>query len=70
MDGECYENIGPVMDATILSDDYYEEFGHGMFTGHLLVSAARILEARELMRTLITFPIQSMKCNMDLNVNI
>lgn len=33
LDGNTYENMGPVLDATILSDDYYEEFGHGMFTG-------------------------------------
>lgn len=33
MDGENFEKIGPDLDATILSDDYYEESGHCMFTG-------------------------------------
>lgn len=34
VDGEHFERIGPDLDATILSDDYYEETtGHGMFTG-------------------------------------
>lgn len=32
-DGRHYHDIGPKLDATILSDDYYEETGHGMFTG-------------------------------------
>ena len=34
VDGKQFERIGPDLDATILSDDYYEETtGHGMFTG-------------------------------------
>ncbi|MCI5650396.1 MAG: glycoside hydrolase family 43 protein [Fusicatenibacter sp.] len=33
LDGEIYHNIGPDLDATILSDDYFEETGHCMFTG-------------------------------------
>lgn len=32
-DGEHFQEIGPVLDATILSDDYFDQTGHGMFTG-------------------------------------
>lgn len=33
LDGSDYQQIGPEMDATILSDDYFEYSGHSMFTG-------------------------------------
>ena len=33
LDGENYREIGEPLDATILSDDYFDQTGHGMFTG-------------------------------------
>ena len=33
LDGTHFETAGPKVDATILSDDYFEETGHCMFTG-------------------------------------
>lgn len=33
LDGENYIEIGEPLDATILSDDYFDQTGHGMFTG-------------------------------------
>ncbi len=33
LDGEHYVEIGAPLDATILSDDYFDQTGHGMFTG-------------------------------------
>jgi xylan 1,4-beta-xylosidase len=33
LDGETYLNIGDAMDATKLSDDYFQKTGHVMFTG-------------------------------------
>ena len=33
LDGENYREIGELLDATILSDDYFDQTGHGMFTG-------------------------------------
>lgn len=33
LDGTTFTDIGDPLDATILSDDYFESMGHGMFTG-------------------------------------
>lgn len=33
LDGKHYINIGEALDATVLSDDYYDQMGHAMFTG-------------------------------------
>lgn len=33
LNGEEYQKIGGLLDATILSDDYFNKQGHIMFTG-------------------------------------
>lgn len=43
LDGVQFEQAGPTLDATILSDDYYEEKGHCMFTGAFLGLACQDL---------------------------
>lgn len=43
LDGTHYDRLGPVLDATILSDDYFQEKGHCMFTGAFIGIACQDL---------------------------
>ena len=43
LDGAHYDRLGPVLDATILSDDYFQEKGHCMFTGAFIGIACQDL---------------------------
>lgn len=47
VDGVHYQTIGGVLDATILSDDYFETVGHGMFTGAFFGICCQDLSGRQ-----------------------
>lgn len=43
LDGETYQPVGDALDATILSDDYFNKTGHIMFTGAFIGIACQDL---------------------------
>lgn len=47
-DGSHFTDIGTPLDATILSDDYFETAGHGMFTGAFLGICCQDLSGQKL----------------------
>jgi xylan 1,4-beta-xylosidase len=46
LDNKDYKKVGKVLDATVLSDDYYASTGHVMFTGAFIGICCQDLSGR------------------------